>query len=115
MSLRLAIGSVVTRCQQIGVHPRGQLRSTAVTTFTLRLGGGRGINVGTFRQGYYAARKRTPKGGPVRFVPVRVGPAEARRPGLVFEARLNEVSMRFEVGTDVHYVASLLRRLSAGC
>jgi len=75
----------------------------------------RGINVGTFRQGYYAARKRTAKGGPVRFVPVRVGPAEARRPGLVFEARLNELSMRFEVGTDVHYVASLLRRLSAEC
>jgi phospholipid/cholesterol/gamma-HCH transport system ATP-binding protein len=35
--------------------------------------------------------------------------------GQLLEARLAQLSLRFEVGTDVHYVASLLGQLSRSC
>ena len=51
---------------------------------------------------------------PVRFVPLRpvAGSASTSK---VVEARVGAVALRFEAGTDVDYVASLLGRLGTGC
>jgi hypothetical protein len=78
----------------------------------------RGIKLTTFRQGYSVARKRLGRDStqqPVRFVPVKVGDVDRGRPGRLFEACMGQLSLRFEVGTDVTYVVSLLGQLSRAC
>jgi len=78
----------------------------------------RGIKLTTFRQGYCSARKRLRVDSTrqsVRFLPVKVSGEARGGSGQLLEARLAQLSMRFEVGTDVHYVASLLGQLSRSC
>ena len=78
----------------------------------------RGVKLTSSRNGYYSVRsgkKANRKDRAVRFVPVRIGGVPPSDPSRVFEVRVGQLSFRFEVGTDVRYIVSLLTQLSSAC
>lgn len=78
----------------------------------------RGITLSTFRQRYYAVRKRLRADTtqpPIHFLPVKVSDQPRGVGNQVVEVRLSQLLLRVEVGTDAHYVVSLLSQLSRSC
>ena len=77
----------------------------------------RGIRVNTLQWWCWKLRDDVVKAGPValaKFVPLR--PAEsAESRSRIVEARIGSVVLRFECGTDVAYLASLIGQLERVC
>jgi transposase-like protein len=76
----------------------------------------RGLNVGTLRWWCRQLRDEVSSVRPVpmRFVPVKPKASVPPSPGLL-ELQVGAISLRFETGTDVDYVASLLKRIGGAC
>ena len=75
------------------------------------------LNVGTLRWWSGQLRKEASAKAivPVQFVPVRPKRVSAPAGGLLVEAQVGAVILRFESGTDVEYLTALLQELVKTC